>query len=179
MSKKYLLALAIVFIALICSQTISGGINYATAAPAPTQLKIYMGPPSVPAENSEYDSIFFVQLADSQGNPARATSDTVISVSSSRTDIGTVEPTITIPAGATYASGKFHSTFTPGATTITATSSGYATVQATLNTIGPIPSTLAVYAFPPTLPSDGNIYPAIVVQLQDAGGAPARAHSKG
>ena len=140
----------------------------------PFKLKIYVGPTSVSADNSVYECIF-VQLQDSSSKPARALEDTIISLSSSLTSVGSVDPTVTIATGETFAVAKFDSTFTPGATTIAATASGFATVQATIVTVAPVPSKLALYGFPPVLPADGIAYEALVVQLQDSGGNPAKA----
>ena len=46
-------------------------------------------------------------------------------------------------------------------------------MQSSITTVGPIPSAVAVYGFPSTLPADGNSYNAILVQLQDSSGSPA------
>ena len=140
----------------------------------PVKLQIYIGPNKVPADNSIYDCVF-VQLQDSSGRPARALEDTTISLSSSLTSVGTVDPTITIQTGETFTVAKFDSTFTPGSTTIAATASGFATVQATMITIAPVPNKLALYGFPSVVPSDGSPYQALVVQLQDSSGNPAKA----
>ena len=144
----------------------------------PSKLNISTGPTSVLADNNTYNCIY-VQLQDSSGQPARALQDTTISLSSSFTNIGTVNPLITIPKNATFASANFTSTFTPGSTTISASATGYATIQASIITIGYIPSAIALYGFPPTLPADNNKYGAIMVQLQDLSGSPARAPQGG
>jgi hypothetical protein len=172
MPKKTLIG--ILFI-LILSTTIAV-INPISPAIAtePTKLKIYVGPTSVPADNGIYECIF-VQLQDSNSKPSRATEDATISLSSSLTSVGDVEPTITISKGNTYAVAKFDTTFTPGTTTIAATASGYGTVQTSLTTVAPVPSKLALYGFPAVLPSDSTPYYALVVQLQDSGGNPAKA----
>lgn len=141
---------------------------------APAKLNILTGPPSVLADNNTYRCIF-VQLQDSSGQPTRALHDTAISLSSSAAGIGNVDQTTTIPKNATYASANFTSTFIPGTTIVTATASGYATVQASITTIGPFPYTTAVYGFPSILPADEGTYSAIMVQLQDSSGSPARA----
>ena len=130
------------------------------------------------ADNSTYQCIF-VQLQDSNGTIARAQQDITIGLSSSLTTVGFVDSSIIIPKGGTYASANFTSTFYPGTTTISASATGFATVLSTITTVGPIPSTIGVYGFPSTLPSDGNSYPAIMVQLQDSTGAPARAPQGG
>ena len=173
--KKELITAAIILLILCSATTIQQAYPYTVQ---PTKLKIYIGPTSALADNSTYKCIF-VQLQDSSGKPTRATDDTAISLSSSLTNIGTVDPSITILKGQTYASANFHSTFSPGTTTIAATATGFTTVQATVTTIGPIPSAVAVYGFPSTLPADGNQYTAIMVQLQDSSGSPAKAPKDG
>ncbi len=64
----------------------------------PSKLIIYEGPTSILADNNTYNCIF-VQLQDSSGQPARALQDTTISLSSSLTNIGTVDSSIIIPKG--------------------------------------------------------------------------------
>jgi len=178
MSERKLLGTTVILVVLALSLTLTTtSISYVQAA-EPSKLAIFIGPNSIPADNKEYD-VIAVQLQDSKNIPARATEDTVISLSSSLISVGTVDAILTIPKGSTYRTAKFHSTFSPGSTTITATASSYVTVQAKVTTVGPIPSTLAVYAFPPVLPADGVSYPAIIVQLQDSSGSPARAPIEG
>jgi len=140
----------------------------------PAKLCLFAGSPSVLADNSTYQCIF-VQLQDSNGKVARAVQDITIGLSSSLTIVGAVDSSITISKGETFSSANFTSTFYPGTTTISASATGFATVLSTITTVGPMPFTIAVYGFPATLPADGNSYPAIMVQLQDSTGLPARA----
>jgi hypothetical protein len=162
------LAASLLFFALL------GSFMVDVSAAEPSKLKIYVGPSKVPADNGVYEAVF-VQLQDAKGNPARALKDMDVSLSSSNTYVGSVDPLITIRQGETYASAKFYSTYTPGSTTITAAASGFATVQASITTVGPVPYKIAVYALPPVLPADGGVYDALIVQLQDSGGSPAKA----
>lgn len=173
MPKRALHLMLILFLMLIAVQVI---IRFDAEAQIsePAKLKIYVGPTKVLADNEAYESIF-VQLQDSKDRPARAMESVTIYLSSSQTHIGSVDPTIIIPKGATYATATFYSTFTPGTTTITATATGFATVQASITTVGPVPSKLAVYCLPPVLPADGRAYEAVIVQLQDSAGTPAKA----
>jgi hypothetical protein len=173
MIRKNLLIGILLVLSLTSSIIIITQSNSAFAV-EPVKLQIYIGPNKIPADNSIFECIF-VQLQDSRGRPARALEDTIISLSSSLTSVGTVDPTITIQMGETFAVAKFDSTFTPGSTTIAATASGFATVQATMSTIAPVPNKLALYGFPPVVPADGNPYEALVVQLQDSSGNPAKA----
>lgn len=173
--KKELITIMIILTILFSATTIREAYSVTVA---PTKLKIYIGPTSVLADNSTYNCIF-IQLQDSTSKPTRATDDTIISLSSSLTNIGTVDPTATIPEGQTYATANFYTTYSPGTTTIAATATGFTTVQSTITTIGPIPSAVAVYGFPSTLPADGNQYTAILIQLQDSSGSPAKAPKDG
>jgi Carboxypeptidase regulatory-like domain len=177
MSTKKTLIQILLVITLASWIVIINQNNVAVAAD-PTKLKISVGPTSVPADNNIYECIF-VQLQDSNSRPARALQDTVISLSSSLTSVGEIESNVTITAGSTYAVAKFQATFTPGTTTIAAAASGYATVQTNVITVGPVPSKIAIYGFPPVLPADGLPYDAIVVQLQDSSGNPAKAPLEG
>jgi hypothetical protein len=140
----------------------------------PLRLRVYVAPPKVPADNNIHECIY-IQLQDSRGRPARAPEDVLVHLSSSATYVGSTEPEVTIPKGHNYAVAKFYATYTPGSTVITAAALGYVTGQATMTTAGPVPVKLAVYISPPVLPPDGGVYEAIVVQLQDEGGTPARA----
>ncbi|MEM3551450.1 MAG: carboxypeptidase regulatory-like domain-containing protein [Candidatus Bathyarchaeia archaeon] len=174
MSLKLHYGLAVFLAASLFSFTVLGSFIAGVSAAEPSKLKIYVGPSKVPADNGVYEAVF-VQLQDAKGNPARALRDLDVSLSSSNTYVGSVDPLVTIRQGETYASAKFYSTYTPGSTTITAAASGFATVQASLTTVGPVPYKIAVYALPPILPADGGVHEALIVQLQDSGGSPAKA----
>jgi len=172
--KSYYGFLVVFLLVVYLFSTSSGQVFLASKSSVPSKLKVYVGPPKITADRGVYDSIL-VQLQDSRGLPARALDDIVVSLSSSKTDIGSVDPTLTIRSGSTYALANFYSTYTPGSTTITAVASGYTSEQATISTVGPIPSKIVVYALPQVVPADGKAYDSIVVQLQDSAGTPARA----
>jgi hypothetical protein len=172
MSKKILTAFVIISM-IICSSLLIGQGSSDTSY-NPTKLEISVNPPSLPADNNTYNCIS-LQLQDTNGNPARALQDTTISLSSSITEIGTVDQTVTIPKGSTYTTANFYATFTPGTTIITAAATGFTTVQSPVATVGPKPYTIGVYGFPSTLPADAGAYEAAMVQLQDASFSPAKA----
>jgi hypothetical protein len=166
---------ALIFLTLISVQALFAVcVLPASAATATSSLKIFAGPTSVPADNQAY-GILVVQLLDSHGAPLRASADTEVRLSSSATNVGAVDQTVTITKGTSFASASFYATYTPGSTTITATATGYPTAQTTITTVAPTPTALAVYVFPPILPADGSTYQALLVQLQDATGTPAKA----
>jgi hypothetical protein len=171
---KKILAATIIVIIIATSFAIFSQTGMALSTD-PVKLKMYIGPSKVPADNQEYTCIF-VQLLDSSGNPARAIQYTSISLSSSATNIGTVDDFITIAPGDTYGSAKFYSTNTAGTTTITGAESGFATVQGTIttSTLGTTASKLAVFCSPLTLPADNESYHTIQIQLQDSQGRPTK-----
>jgi len=178
MSRKFIAIVIVLILVVSAFAVLNQKSTISAATNSPVSLKIYVGPTSVLADNSVYNCIF-IQLLDIDGHPSRALQDTTITLSSALTTVGTVDSTVTIPKGATYSSANFYSTVTPGTTTISASATGYATVQAVLTTITPIPSAIAIYGFPSILPADGGTYSAIMVQLQDSSGLPQTAPPSG
>ncbi len=176
MPKKTLLSTLIVILVFSTCFTIQTSTQ--AAATDPVALKLYTGPPSVPSDNNTYPCVY-VQLQDAAGKPARAVQDTTVTLSSSLTYYGSVQPAVTIPKGATFAQANFTSTFSPGTTVLSASASGFATVQASMVTVGTFPIALMVYGVPSVLPSDGGTYSAVLVQLQDSTGTPAKAPKGG
>jgi hypothetical protein len=174
-TKKLLTTL---IISLIIISALSIGTVSSETINQPSQLKLTISPPSLPSDNATATCIY-IQLQDANGQPARAEKDTTISLSSSSTEIGVANPTLTIKSGDTFASANFSTTFTPGTTVITAAATGYETVQSPITTVGPKPYTVAVYGFPSLLPADGRSYQAVMVQLQDSTGSPAKAPNGG
>jgi len=178
MNSKLLPIVIVILILALSLSTIDIPCTSYAATTNPASLKINIGPSSVLADNNSYNCIY-IQLIDSTGKPARALSDTILSLSSSLINIGTVDSVITLSKGNTYATANFYSTLTSGTTMITASATGYSTVQAAITTVTPIPSAIAVFGFPNILPADGGTYPAIMVQLQDSSGSPQRAPAGG
>jgi hypothetical protein len=80
---------------------------------------------------------------------------------------------ITIPAEQIFANATLNSTYKPGAASITAAANNFPTTTQTITTCGFIASKIAIYCIPTSLPSDGNTYQVIQVQLQDTMGRPA------
>jgi hypothetical protein len=115
-----------------------------------------------------------IQLQNSSGIIAQVTGDVSVTLSSSDRNVGTVDQNIIIPSSSSYAIAKFYTTYRSGTTTITATAADYTTGQASLTTVGPVPSKLVVYCIPSSLPADCQPYKAIQVQLQDSQGRPAK-----
>ena len=81
---------------IVFSQYAINETSFVVSGLEPAKLGIFTGPSSVLADNNIYNSIF-IQLQDANSRPARAEENTTISLSSSQTNIGKVDSTITIP----------------------------------------------------------------------------------
>lgn len=152
---------------------ISVSIQVQTVEPVgyPSKLAVYASPAQRPAGSSTTGNIV-VELEDQSGLPAKAVSDTVVTLSSS--SVPTVNLTsnrITIPSGSvmavtTYRSGEF-----PGKALVTASSPNILSASATVSVQGPSPIALNLLAEPSPLPAHSTGY--LSVWLSDASGHPA------
>lgn len=139
---------------------------------SPKSLSVSLCPPQLLPE-PKLGGFIVAQLLDARGRPAKAPADVAVTLSSSLTRVASVDPGLTIRAGATYGVARFYTTYSVGETTITASAPGYSSGSAVLKVIGPVPSRLALYAAPPVVAERSDSL--IAVQLQDSTGAPAMA----
>ncbi len=154
----------------------SANIDVVDPAIVASGVGIFLSPPVLRADVGSHRSVV-VQLLDSAGTPVLLNSSTPITLSSLRTYVGIVEPFVVIPPGRSYTIATFESTFTAGTTTITAAAPGLQTGVSGILTSGPLPETLAISAYPPTLPADGMSHEALLIELQDSSGVPSKAPS--
>src|SRR3989304_5575630 len=128
-------------------------------------LAVTPAPSTVPANGGEY-SIVVVQIQNSTGFPVPAPADTPIILSSSKLEVGSVESTLTILKGASFAIAKFRSTTTPGVTTVTAAATGFTVGANTLTTVDPSssPMKLVVELSPKQQPPETNATGIVVVR---------------
>jgi hypothetical protein len=171
--EKKLLTITLIFVILIGMFPLLSQ-NFCSAKTAePTKMSLIFAPTKVTADNGVYDCIF-IQLLDSTGKPARASSYITVTLASSKTSVGNVDASITINPGEFYKTAKFYTTSTPGTTTISATTTDFATVQASITTTAPgsTPTKIAIFCAPKLLPADNMDYKAVIVQLQDSSSRP-------
>jgi uncharacterized membrane protein len=172
--QKKILTITIIFVILIGMLPLLTSFCSARTA-EPTKMSLIFAPTKVTADNGVYDCIF-IELLDSTGKPARASSYITITLASTLTTIGNVDSSITINPGEFYKVAKFYTTSTPGTTTISATTTDFATVQASITTTAPggAPTKLAIFVAPKLLPADNVDYPAVIVQIQDSSSRPTK-----
>jgi hypothetical protein len=92
-------------------------------------------PTTILADGNTYGAVF-VQLQNSAGNPVPADSDIRVSLSSSSASAASVENSVTINAGSTFAVGQITPTTTPSKFKVSASSTGYTTVSTDITTSG-------------------------------------------
>ncbi len=144
------------------------------AGSVPSKITIDIVPKQLPSDGQIHRSLV-LQLQGDNGEPVNAPADIVVTLSSSRTDIGSTDGTVVLQSGNPLVLADFYSTLVAGTTTISASASGYVPGSVEVKTVEPTPSTLAVIASPSILTADGESYNAIVVQIRDANGVPAQA----
>ena len=129
----------------------------------------------LPADGQTYYALQ-VGVVDLSGDsvPAPAGGITV-QISSSKNTIVGVPGTIVIPGGAFATTTSLKMGIQSGVSNITAFSQGYLGSSLLVTAVIPAPSRLALYVDPDTKILNGLTSPLMVVQLQDANGAPARA----
>ncbi|MBI2936877.1 MAG: Ig-like domain-containing protein [Thaumarchaeota archaeon] len=144
------------------------------AGSVPTKISVDVVPNQLPSDGQVHHSLV-LQLQADNGEPVNAPTDIVVTLSSSRTDIGGTDGTVVLQSGKPMAIVDFRSTLVAGTTTIFASASGYVPGSVDVKTVQPTPSTLAVIVSPSVLTADSQRYDAIVIQIQDASGVPAQA----
>jgi len=129
----------------------------------------------MPADGQVYNALE-VSLVDNTGIPVPAPpSGLAVQLSSSKNTIVGVNGTVVIPGGQSWTMTELQTGIQQGQTNITAFAQGYLGSAAAVQAIIPAPSKLALYVDPNVKISTKRTQPLLVVQLQDAGGAPARA----
>ncbi len=154
----------------------SASISISSYGPIPTKVVVQALPSKLPADGGQYSALEVV-LEDANGSPAVAPTSIPVQLASSSTDIATVNSTVVIGAGQSYALTDVVTTISPGTSSIAATSSGFQSSSTTLSTVSPAPSQLGFYVAPASgIQSLGRGGDAIAaVQLQDSNSDPARA----
>ncbi|MFQ6134223.1 MAG: Ig-like domain-containing protein, partial [Nitrososphaerales archaeon] len=152
--------------------TASTTMNVAGAVPH--MITVSVVPTQLPSDGQPHTSLV-LQLQDINGEPVNAPSDVLITLSSSKTDIGIVDETVVLPSGMSTTIATFYSTLVTGITIITASASGYALGSVEAVTVEPAPSNLIVTIAPSIIPAASETHQAIIIQLQDSTGIPARA----
>ena len=159
-----------------------GQITVVNPGSTPYQIKIRglfqstsKQPTIMPADGQSYNALE-VSLIDNTGIPVPAPpAGLAVQLSSSKNTIVGVNGTVIIPGGQSWTMTSLQTGILQGATNLTAFAQGYLGSSAQVTAIIPAPSRLALYVDPNVKIATGTSQPLLVVQLQDATGAPARA----
>ena len=167
-------ALLIVLVFAIESFPVTLG-DPSTGPSFPTTLAITAVPATLPADNSTYAALV-VSLLDKTGAPTIAVNDTLVHLTSSLESVGKVQPTITVGFGTNFAIANFTTTKTPGETVISASASGLKSATSRVNTLVArgYPTQLTITAVPNTVLAVRKNIGALIIELQDDAGLPAK-----
>ena len=148
----------------------------ATQTLVPTGLSLSTIPPELPADNNTYPAVV-VTVIDIAGAPTVAESDIYVSLTSSEEYVGTINSSVTIPAGQTYAIANFTTTHTAGVTQVTATATGFAAASTGVTTVVAVgyPTHLVITAVPNTVTASEASTGHLFLELEDDVGLPAKA----
>ena len=139
----------------------------------PTAIRVFAAPSRAVAQTS-YTGRVIVELVDSRGNPAEASNDTTVSLTSSNTLTATTGHTgVTVLSGRALTSDTYHTGLMVGSTTLLASASGLATDSTTITVVGSTPSQLRATASTNPAPPKSN--QTFVIWLLDSAGNPTQA----
>jgi hypothetical protein len=141
-------------------------------------LSVTQVPPKLPADGGTYPALV-VELLGSSNKPAVSTNDTTIFLTSSQQNVGTVPSSVILPAGHSYVLVNFTTTTIAGTTSVTASSTGIASANTQVQTVTPsgFPTHIQAFPVPPSQIAQPLGAGAVVVELVDDTGLPAKAVS--
>ena len=138
------------------------------------KVTLYFSPDILLPDQETHEAIT-IQLQDRDGKPVPATTTTTIYLSSSNTNIATVENPVTINTGEYKTTATLNTYTMNGETIISASSSDLLSDSKPIIVEGQQPSILELYIYPNVLIADGTRNEIITVQLQDDNGNPVTA----
>jgi len=134
------------------------------------RIALFTVPSKIYADNGVHESLI-VQLQDSSNKPVKTQKEVILSLDSSNPEVGSVEPRAIIRGGSDHVIVQFHSTNTPGSTTIEAIAEGYAAKSVQITTSTTAPSAFALFAVPSKVVANGESYDSIFIKLLDSSGS--------
>lgn len=135
------------------------------------KITLYFSPDILLPDQETHEAIT-IQLQDRDGKPVPAATTTTVFLSSSDTNIATVETNVTINTGEYKTSAILNTYSMNGETIISASSPGLISDANSITVEGRQPALLELYIHPNVLIADGTENEIITVQLQDDNGNP-------
>ena len=145
-----------------------------TVPDEPEQIALFFNPDLLLPDETSHNAVT-IQLQDREGRPVAATTTTTIYISSSNTNLVTVDETVTINSGL-YKTTAELTTYTENGESIISTSSpGMLSDSEVILIQGQIPTLVELYVVPEILVADESAHDIITVQLLDDEGNPVEA----
>jgi hypothetical protein len=137
-------------------------------------LQMYLAPSVLLPDQGAHEAAT-VQIIDVDGNPVKASEDTVVTLTSSNLNIATVQETLIIPRGSYHATASMGTRYLPGETIIASSSPSLSPTQGTLIVSGNLPRLLEIYPVPERIIANDGENDIITIQVLDEDGDPINA----
>ena len=149
-------------------------VNTFNITGTPKQVAIFLGPDTVLPDEKTHDAVT-VQLQNQYGEPTPALEQTTVYLSSSNTNIASIQEVVTIQAGEYKVTAAVTTYSVNGESTIAASSTGLYPDYESILVQGQIPTLMELYVNPGIIIADGSDYDIITLQLLDEQGNPVEA----
>jgi hypothetical protein len=140
----------------------------------PEQIALFFNPDLLLPDENIHNAVT-IQLQDREGRPVAATTATTIYLSSSNTNLVTVDETVTINSGLYKTTAELTTYTENGESIISASSPGLLSDSEVILIQGQIPALVELYVIPEILVADESVHDIITVQLLDDEGNPVEA----
>ncbi|MHB8565871.1 MAG: hypothetical protein ACYC7D_05660 [Nitrososphaerales archaeon] len=141
---------------------------------SPNGIRIELTPNLLPSDGQTFRTVAISLINSTTGDPEKAPNNTLVNLAETNSAVGTVQSSILVLAGQTFAVASFTASESPGSTIITASAENFTSTNATLTLVSRDATNLGLYAGPNVIVANGQQYSNIVVQLQDASGNPQK-----
>jgi len=157
---------------LILLPLLTSLIPATTVAALDNRINVSLGPSNLIADGETHECVF-VQITNAKGEPIPAPENVVVTLTSSRLGVGSVQGTVTIKEGSSFTNGTFTTTKYPGTTLITATAPGYMTGGAEMMTYAAATdSHLRVYPLPSIAPAVNGTKGKVAIEILNENDSP-------
>jgi len=140
----------------------------------PEQIALFFNPDLLLPDENIHNAVT-IQLQDREGRPVAATTATTIYLSSSNTNLVTVDETVTINSGLYKTTAELTTYTENGESIISASSPGLLSDSEVILIQGQIPALVELYVIPEILVADESVHDIVTVQLLDDEGNPVEA----
>jgi hypothetical protein len=142
-----------------------------SAQPGEMSLKLNFAPQAVVANGHAFKAVFVDLMKN--GRPAVASTGVTIALVSNNYGVMSVNGSVTLNPGYSYALATLQTSYRVGTAQITATATNVISDQEQISSFGQSPNMLSLALAPGILPATGETFPALTIGLEASNGLPA------